>query len=174
MGTVHISCAYIYTYWQELSSAPLSIHTVVHLYILPGTVISLITPTYSYTFYLLVGTVICPIKHTYSYWQELSSAPLCLHTVIHLYIGRNCHPSLTHTYSHTIVDRNCRLPDYTYIQLAHKRLSIYNHQWLVHNLRSLDKCFLYSLLSYSHFIVSDNTCTKVTNKFLSSNIKAIT
>ena len=69
---------YIYTYRRELSSAPLRIHTysytVIHLSLLAGTVICLITQTYSYTFYLLAETVI---------------RPLHAHTVIP--VGKNCH-----------------------------------------------------------------------------------
>ena len=37
-------------FWQELSSAPLCIHIVVHLYLLGGTVICPVTQTYSYTY----------------------------------------------------------------------------------------------------------------------------
>ena len=75
---------YIYIYWQELSSAPLRIHTVIHLYLLAE---NCHLPHYAYI-----------QLYIYTYWQELSSAPLRIHTVI--LIGRNCH-----------------LPHYAYIQL---------------------------------------------------------
>ena len=42
--------------------------------------------------------------------------------------------------------------------LVHKRMSIFNVQRFVYNLRSFDECFFYLLLSYI-FIVSDNTYT---------------
>ena len=72
---------YIYTYWQELSSAPLRTHTVIHLY-------------------LLAGTVICPITQTY----------VQLYVLL---ISRNCHPAITCTHGYT----SCHLPHYTYLQL---------------------------------------------------------
>ena len=79
---------YIYTYWQELSSAPLRIHTVIHLYLLAEN---------------------CHLSHyayiqlyIYTYRQELSSAPLRIHTVIQLYLlaGTVICP-ITQTYSYT-------------------------------------------------------------------------
>ena len=117
--------AYNYTYWQELSSAPLHIHTVVHLYLLAGTVICPITHTYNYIF-ILIGRN-CHLPHyayiqlyIYTYWQELSSAPLRIHTVIHLYLlAETVICPITHTYSYTfiLIGRNCHLPHYAYIQL---------------------------------------------------------
>ena len=42
-------------------------------------------------------------------------------------------------------------------------MSIYNLRGSVHNLQNFDQCFLqHSLTDYCH--ISDNTCTKATNK----------